>query len=220
MTESPRTTVVAMSRQLGSGGAAIAQRVARYLHFRYADSDILHEAALRLRVDDSAVAPLEERAESFWEHLTPLFLLGVTAAPWAPPLAPTITGSGLFGGESEVIRQLAARENAVIVGHGAAHVLRGHPTLISAFAHAHEDVRVARLTQRLPEPERAHVIDIIRRSDRQRAEFNKSLTGRDWTDATQYTLCVDTSTIGLEDAADIVSAAVVRSRHSPLSVTV
>jgi len=214
MTKLPHTTVLAISRQLGSGGAAIGQGVARRLEFRYADRDILHGAALRLHVNDSDVAPLEERVESLWDHLAPLFLLGVAGGPWAPPLPPSITGSALFGVESEIIRNLAARENAVIVGRGAAHVLRGHPGIVSVFVHAREEVRAARLVDRLDEAERAHVIDIIRRSDHQRAEFNRSITGRDWTDATQYDLCLDTSTIGLEKAADIVASLVAQRRHA------
>jgi len=208
MTEVPHTTVLAISRQLGSGGGAIGERVARRVGFRYADRDILHQAALRLHVDDSDVAPLEERVESMWDHLAPLFLFGMTGGPWAPPLPPSITGSALLGVESEIMQSLGARENAVIVGRGAAHVLRGHPGIVSLFVHAREDVRAARLVDRLDEAERAHVIDIIRRSDRQRAEFNRSMTGRDWTDATQYDLCLDTSTIGLDKATDIVASLV------------
>jgi cytidylate kinase len=188
--------------------------VAQRLKFRYADRDILHQAALRLHVDDSDVAPLEERVESFWEHLAPLFLFGMTAGPWTQPLPPAITESTLFGIESEIIRNLAARENAVMVGRGAAHVLHGHPGLVSVFVHASEGVRAARLVERLDEPERAHVLDIIRRSDRQRAEFNKSMTGREWTDATQYDLCLDTSTIGLEEACDIIASLVAQRRHA------
>lgn len=214
MTESPRTTVLAISRQLGSGGAAIGHGVARRLRFRYADRDILHGAALRLHVNDSDVAPLEERIESVWEHLAPLFLFGVTGGPWVPPLPPSITGSALFGIESEIIRNLATRANAVIVGRGASHVLHGHPGIVSAFVHAREEVRAARLADRLDEAERAHVIDMIRRSDRQRAEFNRSVTGRDWTDATQYDLCIDTSTIGLEEATDIVASLVAQRVHA------
>lgn len=214
MTELPQTTVLAISRQLGSGGGDIGERVARRLGFRYADRDILHEAALRLHVDDSDVAPLEERLESMWEHLAPLFLFGVTGGPWAPPLPPSITGSALFGVESEIIRNLAARENAVIVGRGAAHVLRGLPGIVSVLVHAREAVRATRLVDRLDEAERTRVIDIIRRSDHQRAEFNKSITGREWTDATLYDLCLDTSTIGLEQAADIVASLVAQRRHA------
>ena len=205
MTESSRKVVLAISRQLGSGGAALGQSVARQLQLRYADRDILHQAALRLHVDDSDVAPLEERVETFWEHLAPLFLFGVTGGPMTPPLPPSVTGSALFNIESEIIQSLAARENAVIVGRGAAHVLRGRPGLVTVFLHASEAFRVARLVERLDEPEHSQALEMVRRSDRQRAEFNRSITGRDWIDATQYDVCIDTSTVGLEKATGIVT---------------
>jgi hypothetical protein len=52
---------LAISRQLGSGGASIGEPVARRLGLRYADRDILHRAALALGVEDAAVDPLEQR---------------------------------------------------------------------------------------------------------------------------------------------------------------
>jgi cytidylate kinase len=209
MADSTRTTVLAISRQLGSGGATIGQSVAKLLSLKYADRDVLHQAALKLNLEDADVAPLEEHVDSFWEHLAPLFLFGVTGGPMPVPLPPPISGPVVFQVETEIITNLAERENAVIVGRGAAHVLRGRPGLISVFLHAPEDVRVERLQERLEESDRGHALDIVRRSDRQRAEFNKAITGCDWKDATQYDLTINTGTVGIDRTTQLIAELVV-----------
>ena len=144
MTGSQRTTVLTISRQLGSGGSFIGQTVAKRLGFHYVDRDILHEAAKMLDVDDADLEPLEERVESFWERLAPLFLLGVTGGPIMPPIPPQASASTVFAAESGIIQAVASRENVVIVGRGGAHVLSGHPGVVSVFVHASEPLRVRR----------------------------------------------------------------------------
>ncbi|MGE3341801.1 MAG: AAA family ATPase [Vicinamibacterales bacterium] len=205
MTSQQPTTVLAISRQLGSGGSLIGQAVARKLGFHYVDRDLLHQAADSLGLDDADVAPFDERVESFWEHLTPLFLIGATGGPVMPPIPPRVSGSALFAAESGIIQSIAARENAVIVGRGGAHVLSGHPGVVSIFVHAPEPFRIERAMQTFETADREIAAELVRRSDRQRAAFHKSLTHREWTDASLYDLSVNTFTVGLEQATNIVT---------------
>ena len=186
MTGAQHTTVLAISRQLGSGGAFIGQTVAKRLGFHYVDRDILHQAAQMLGIDDADLEPLEERVESFWERLAPLFLFGVTGGPIMPPIPPQASGSALFAAESGIIQAVASRENAVIVGRGGAHVLSHHPGLVSVFVHAPEAFRVTLAMQTFGITEVDAATELVRRSDRQRAGFHKALTHHDWTDASLY----------------------------------
>ena len=71
MIDTQHTTVLAISRQLGSGGSLIGQEVAKRLGFGYFDRDILQRAAESLGVDEAGLAPLEERSDTFgnaWLH--------------------------------------------------------------------------------------------------------------------------------------------------------
>lgn len=208
-------TVVAISRQLGAGGSIVGRSIARTFGWRYADREILHEASRRLHADDAELAALEERVETVWERLAPLFLFGVSAGPAIPPLPPALTGPGLFAVEREILQSLAARGSVVIVGRGGAHVLRDHPGLVTVFLHADELVRTERLAERLDATQRHHAADLVRQSDRQRSEFNKSLSGRDWTDATQYDLSIDTSAADLNTIGDVVAALLTTRGFAP-----
>jgi cytidylate kinase len=50
--------------------------------------------------------------------------------------------------------------------------------------------------------------ELVRRSDKQRSEFHKSLTHHQWTDASMYDVCVNTDAVGLGEATDVVAGIV------------
>jgi cytidylate kinase len=203
-------TVVVISRQLGSGGSVIGRAIAQRLNIRYADHEIMHQAAQTLGVPDEDAAPLEERVQGVWENLMPLFWVPISGP--AMPGIPPVTGSALFDVESSIIQALASREDVVIVGRGAAHLLKQQPGVISIFVHAAEAVRVERMAATIA-TDQATAADAVRRSDRDRAAFHRSLSQRDWTDASQYDLCVNTSALGIEIVTDTVVELVARVRE-------
>src|SRR5215216_4280516 len=100
-------TIVAVSRQFGSGGAWVGRAVAQQLGFRYADREILAEAARELNVHADDIAPFEERSASMWERVGSLFALGADT-PFIPPSLSPVNESRLFAVEQQVIRSIAA----------------------------------------------------------------------------------------------------------------
>jgi cytidylate kinase len=202
-------TVVTISRQLGSGGSAIGLELAQRLNLRYADRDILKRAAETLGVAEEDVEALEERVESVWQRLGPMFWVPL-AAP-AIPAAPMVTGSALFEAESTIIQALASREDVVIVGRGGAHLLKNRPGVISVYVHAAQPFRIERIA-RTAGVEPATAASMIQRSDRERAAFHRSLAQRDWCDTRQYDLCADTSTLGIDNVTDALTTLVSRLR--------
>jgi cytidylate kinase len=129
-------TIVAISRQFGSGGARIGRAVAQRLAFQYADREILAEAARTLKIEATDLEPLEERTASVWERIGELFALGAPDTPFIPPSLPAVNESQLFDVEQQVIRSIAARGKAVIVGRGAAHILGDSKEVLRVFLHA------------------------------------------------------------------------------------
>lgn len=199
------TIVVAISRQLGSGGAFVGQAVARRLGFKYLDHEVLHQAAAQLGCEDGDVARFDERVAGFWEASAQVLSLGVLESPYVPPAWPPVYANDLFRVESRIILEVAAREDAVVVGRGSSHVLREHPGLISILVHAPRAWRIARVARiyGMDNPEAA-----VDDSDRERGRFLRAVSGREWNDATRYHLTLDTAAIGLDAAADLVTQVV------------
>ena len=199
--------VLTISRQIGSGGAYIGQAVARQLGLKYLDREILRQAAEALGAREADVEDLEERLAGFWSSLGPGIFAGAPDAPYVAPPPPGVREGQVFEAETQLIRDIAAREDAVIVGRGAPHLLRDHPGVIRMFVHAPAAWRVVEIRKAygLSEPE-ARVL--LEQSDRRRAKFVQGLIGRLWTDACLYDLTVDSSVVPIEMAAGFAAAVV------------
>ena len=65
--------VITISRQLGSGGAYLGQRLATRLNILYLDREIVCEAAKKLRVSEDTVASCDEKLTPSWQTLAKLF---------------------------------------------------------------------------------------------------------------------------------------------------
>jgi cytidylate kinase len=196
--------LVALSRQVGAGGAYVGQALSRQFGIRYVDREILQEAARILGRDHRELESLEERVSSLWDRMASVLSWGAPEAAYVPPPLPTLYEEDLFAVESGIIREIAAREDAVFVGRAATWVLRGSPGLVSVFLHAPEAVRVGRVMRDYDLADEAAAYELLRRSDQQRGRFLQSLTGGSWFNLSHYHMTIDTGAVSLDEAADLV----------------
>ncbi|HEY3282094.1 MAG TPA: cytidylate kinase-like family protein [Armatimonadota bacterium] len=209
----PRT-VVALSRQLGSGGSQVGQQIASRLGFRYADREILRQAAEALGTNEEELAGQEERICPLWERLLCVFSPAGPDAAYIPPPPGPPSDARIFTAESEIIRGIADREDCVIVGRGAGYVLRDHPGVVRVLLHAPVEFRIRRVMEvyGVATPDEAR--SMVEQSDRAREQFRKQMTGADGLRATNYHLCLDTSSIPLPEVTDLAVDLVRRMRKA------
>ena len=198
------TTVLTISRQVGSGGSFIGREVARRLGMRYADREILQQAATAAGVKEGDIEGAEEKAAGFWHSVVHSFSLGAPDTTFAAPPLSAVYEEDVFKIESRIIREIASQFDTVIVGRAGFHVLAGHQGVVNVMLHARRAWRVERVMQVYGIENAAEAEDLVDRSDRQRASFIKKCTGRHWTDARLFDLCIETSSVGLELATEFV----------------
>ncbi len=197
--------VVAISRQVGAGGAYVGQTLARSLGVRYVDREILKEAASLLGRETHELESLEERVSSVWSRMAGALAWGGPEATYMPPPMPALYEEDLFAVQARIIRQIAAQEEAVFVGRAATWVLRERADLISVFLHAPESVRVERVMREYKMTDIEEARKLVARSDQQRSRFLQSVTGGSWFDLTHYHLCVDTGAVGLDETVKLLA---------------
>jgi cytidylate kinase len=201
----PLPCILTISRQLGSGGAFIGHQLACRLGVLCADREILVRAARQFQVTEGMVEDREESVTPLWLSLLESFSCGSLAGTYSPPPLPLPTDAELRTAEADVISRIAQTHSAVIVGRGGFHVLRTHPRHISVFLHADKDVRRQRLHELYGLSNREAEVEIERR-DCARARYHRLLSGRDWADARQYHLCLDTSALGIDPTIEVLLA--------------
>ena len=194
--------VITISRQLGSGGAYLGQRLAFRLNALYLDHEIVRQAAEELNIPEENLAVRDEKVTSRWQAILQSFV-DTTSLSYDPPPLDTLNDKNLYKVESDIITRIANQRSAVIVGRGGHYVLRQHPGCLSVFLHADIDFRQKRV-QELYNVSPKEALKLINSIDQDRGYYLKALTGQDWLDARQYHLSLDTGVLGLDKAEDII----------------
>ena len=94
----------------------------------------------------------------------------------------------LFQTESEIIESLAEKEDCVIIGRFANHILKDKCR--SVFIHAPFEYRVKTVMNRLDRTEKS-ARAMIRKIDKERRSYYEYFTDERWLDMSQYDLCID-----------------------------
>lgn len=193
--------VITISRQLGSGGSFIGQQLAQKLNVFYADREIIRKAAEQLSVLEEDLESRDEKTLSFWQS----FVYTTAFAPdvYIPSKSLLPTDRELFEAEAEIIKHIARERSAVIMGRCGFHILREFPNRISLFLHAESTFRSERV-QKQYALSSGEAEKMIAQSDKERALYCKTFTGKNWTDATLYDLSIDTGKYGVDKTAAFI----------------
>lgn len=199
--EQKKQLVITISRQLGSGGSYIGQQLADKLGIFYADHEIILRAARDLSILEKDIETRDEEIISFWES----FLKVSAFVPdlYMPPQEMAPTDRELFEVEAGIIEHIAKECPAVIIGRCGFHLLRDEPGSISIFLYASDDFRAERIAK-LYHISKEVAKGKIAQSDRKRAYYCKTFTGKEWNDARNYDLCIDTGKVGVDTAVELI----------------
>ena len=115
----------------------------------------------------------------------------------------------LVGIENRLIREIVDDHVAVIVGRGAAQMLRGLPGVVTVFVHAPEQRRVERVQEVYKTADRAEALRMVRKSDQERTRFIRRMAEAEWTDPRCYDLAINSMSLGFEAAVDLIVRSVI-----------
>ena len=194
--------VITISRQLGSGGAYLGQRLAQSLKFLYLDHEIVHQAAEELKIPVEHLAVRDEKVTSNWQSVLQSFAYS-TSWTYAPPSLNILNDTDFYNVESDIITKIAKQCSAVIVGRAGHYVLRDNPGCLNIFLHADVKFRQHRVEE-VYHVSQEQALKLMNSVDRERARYLKMLTGQDWLDARQYHLSLDTGLLGMEKSEAII----------------
>ncbi len=193
---------ITISRQLGSGGAYVGQELAKKLNIFYADREIIDQAAKELSLLEKDLEYRDEKILSFWQS----FIRSIAISPdvYLPPqIISDPTDHELFKIESETIERIAKERSAVIIGRCGSYILREHQNHVSIFLHADMAFRKGRV-QKVYNVSDEVAGKMILQSDRERALYILTFTGKEWTDARQYDISINTGKAGLDKSVEII----------------
>jgi cytidylate kinase len=170
--------VIAIEREFGCGGGAIAERLAGHLGWRLFDQQLTSEIARLAQVEDSVARHCDERLDPLLYRLGKVFWRG------SYERGLTIADEKVFDSDrmvslvQQVIEGAAEAGNCVIVGRGAPWFLRGRPDTLSFFLYAPRSEKIRRLKTRIKD--HVEAVDLLNSVDRERSAFVKRYFGKEW----------------------------------------
>jgi cytidylate kinase len=195
--------VITIARGYGSGGKTIGKMLAEELGIPFYDRDLL-----RLASDDSGInQDLFAKAD---EKIKKSSLFNIARNVYKGELIPPdsddfVSNDNLFNYQAKIIKELAESESCVIIGRCADFVLKDCENVVKVFVHAPLEDCINTLKQMTGKPEK-EIEKQIASIDKHRADYYKYYTGRDWEDAKNYDLCLNSSRLGFEKCVEIVKS--------------
>ncbi len=184
--------VITISREYGSGGRAIGEKVARELNIPFYNNDRINEMAANISTDEIVRKTERTSATSF------LYGLYMNATQQQ-------TKDDSFELQSMVIRRAAEEGPCVIVGRCADHILRDRDDLFSVFIHAPLEFRMER-ARTVYQVGEEHLEAFVKKQDRGRASFYNYVSDRKWGDANSFHLAMS-SVYGIDFSAAVLKHA-------------
>jgi cytidylate kinase len=193
--------VITIARGYGSGGKTMGKILAEELGIHFYDRELL-----RLASDDSGInEDLFGRAD---EQLNTSLLFKIARKEYKGQLIPPdsedfVSNDNLFNYQAKVIKEIAKQESCVIVGRCADYILKDTDNVVKIFIHASLTDCVARLEGMFSLPKK-EIEKKVLATDKRRAEYYKYYTGRNWEDAKNYDLCLNSQQLGFDKCLQIV----------------
>ena len=196
--------VITIGRQYGSAGIDAGQKIANALGIPFYDKELVELAADKSNLSHDALKKADERATNSFLYSIASGGISLhslhTPAPYDMPI-----NDKLFIAHSEVIKEIAAKGDCVIVGRCADYVLRNEENVdvLSLFLYAPLDYRVKRVVEHLGLSE-AKARESVIKTDKRRRSYYEYYTSNDWGVMSNYDLCLNTGMLGIEESANIV----------------
>jgi len=188
-------TIIAISREMGSGGYEVAAEAAKALGFTYVDREILLLAARAHAVPEEKITDVADRHLSLWERFDEekrRYLTFIEAAYYS----------------------FAEKGNLVTAGRGGPFFLRNVSHALKVRIMAPFEVRVRRIMEREKLTHKA-AASKVRDYDREMAGRIDYLFGLDWTSPENYDIVINTETDAWQFFVDLLAAAARHPRFQP-----
>ena len=192
--------VITVGRQYGSGGREIGRKLSESLGFAYYDRELLKLAAERAEVGEELFADKDEKAGNPW--LFKAFYQGGPKVKQGQSAEDV-----LFQMQSEIIRELAEKEDCLIVGRCADYILEDRDDVLNVFVHAGKDYRAKRIVLLYGETDKPPAKRLAEK-DKKRALNYRHYTGRAWGDVHNYDLSLDSGRLTPEGCVEIITRVV------------
>ena len=194
--------IITISRQFGSGGHEIGEKLAERLGIPLYDNQLVTMAAEKLGYTEESVGRADESALNAFitsYSKAPIsYASFINTASYMPSLDMKV-----YQKQTEIILSLAEKGPCVIVGRCADYILWNKYDCINVFICAEKADRIKRIAKRCGLTEKK-AWDRIRKTDRERKFYYETYTGLEWGSIYSHQALLNASLLGIDKIVDLL----------------
>jgi len=194
--------IITISREFGSGGRTIGKLLADKLGIKYYDKELVKKISLETGFDPAYIEEHGEYSQGK-SFLSYVFSHGAAGHPGA--MNGMTNADFLWCMQRKVILELADKEPCIIVGRCADYILKDREDCLHVFIHAPKEQRAERIVKLYGESSDAPMKRLDDKDTRRRVNY-RHFTGREWGQAQNYQISLDSGVLGLEGSADLIAS--------------
>lgn len=194
-----KRVVITIGRKFGSGGHVVGELLATALQIPYYNNELINLAAKRGELDKKDMEKFDEKKSN--PFLFEGNFAGNQYVPKGEPMEDV-----LFKLQSDVIKNIANKSDAVIIGRCADFVLEEKDgylpeiNVLSVFIDAPMEQRIERVKSYFDFDD-DQASKLIKKRDKQRRAYYESHTKRKWASKESYEYFFDSSEMSINDIA-------------------
>ena len=182
--------VITIAREYGSGGRYIGKLVAEKLGIKLYDKNIIEKMSEETGLSEEYIKDNEQKRTVF-DSFNNGYYAGMN------------NSDELFIQESNLIKDLADKESCVIVGRCADFILKDKRNVLKIFVSSSMENKIKRATE-FYHMDKEKAEKEISRINKLRANHYKYYTEKEWKDPSNYDICINSDSIGVENAANLI----------------
>lgn len=189
--------IITISREFGCGAQDIAISLASELGIKYYDKDLVDLVAKDMKVSSQIIKETDETVTS--KNLLSKFSYGTSTVFYS---------ESAINSQAKVIKTIAEKgENCILFGRCSDYILREYPNVIKFFLYAPLEMRIKHISDKFG-LDRNEAIKLIKRTDKQRHNYYKYVTGQNRGDRYGKDMMIDVETFGKEGTVEMMKKAV------------
>lgn len=191
--------IITIAREYGSGGHLLGEMLSKELGIKLYDKEFIHLVAEKSGINEQYIKKNEQSIPSFWLKC----ILGKNSEQ---SLERSLSSDDvLFVAESKIIQELAEKGPCIIVGRCADFVLRDYSNLIKVFCYSDLKSACVRCVQEYGVSEEKAESE-IKRINHNRIAHYEYYTGEKWGEPHHYNLMINTGSIDLSVACNLIKS--------------
>lgn len=195
----PSNIVIAIEREYGSGGRTIGKMLAKRLGINYYNKELSRLASELSGINEALFIDADEMLQNKLplKANKPAYKGDIIS----PDKSDYTSAKNLFNFQAQVLKNLAESESCIIIGRCANYVLRDYENVVSVFVHAPMDFLIEQ-SEKIQSFRGKELEKFIIRTNKNRSAYYNYYSGKEWSDARAYDLCLNSKKLGFEKCAD------------------